>query len=87
MRSPQNEIDYIAYSVIVPFCRSHYLLLKQLLLFGFFLSISSKAIMIFFSSTFYMNTYHSRFIPEGVAEASQVFFQDAQALPKLFSYK
>jgi hypothetical protein len=34
-----------------------------------------------------IHTYHSCFIPEGVAEASQIFLRDAQVLPKLFSYK
>jgi hypothetical protein len=29
--------------------------------------------------------YHSRFIPEGVAEASQIFLRDAHVLPKLLS--
>jgi hypothetical protein len=33
----------------------------------------------------YIHTYHSRFIPEGVAEASQIFLGDV--LPKLFSYE
>jgi hypothetical protein len=33
----------------------------------------------------YIHTYHSRFIPEGVAEASQIL-RDAHVLPKLFSY-
>jgi hypothetical protein len=27
-------------------------------------------------------TYHSRFIPEGVAEASQILFRDAHVLPR-----
>jgi hypothetical protein len=31
----------------------------------------------------YIHTYHSRFIPVGVAEASQIFLQDAHVLPKL----
>jgi hypothetical protein len=35
----------------------------------------------------YIHTYHSRFIPEGVAEASQTFLQNAHVLPKLFSYE
>jgi hypothetical protein len=35
----------------------------------------------------YVHTYHSRFIPEMVAEASQIFFQDAHVLPKLLSYE
>jgi hypothetical protein len=28
----------------------------------------------------YIHTYHSRFIPEGVAEASQIFLQAAHVL-------
>jgi hypothetical protein len=35
----------------------------------------------------YIHTYHSRFIPEGVAEASQTFLRDAHVLPILFSYE
>jgi hypothetical protein len=36
----------------------------------------------------YRNTYiHSCFIPEGVAEASRIFFPDAHVLPKLLSYE
>jgi hypothetical protein len=31
----------------------------------------------------YIHTYHSRFIPKGVAEASQIFLQDTHVLPKL----
>jgi hypothetical protein len=33
-----------------------------------------------------IHTYHSRFIPVGVTEASQIFLRDALVLPKLFSY-
>jgi hypothetical protein len=32
-------------------------------------------------------TYHSRFISEGVAEASQIFHRDAHVLPKLLSFE
>jgi hypothetical protein len=32
-------------------------------------------------------TYHSRFIPEKVAEASQIFLRDALVLPRLLSYE
>jgi hypothetical protein len=32
-------------------------------------------------------TYHSRFIPEGVAEASQIFLRDTHVLPKLVNYE
>jgi hypothetical protein len=31
----------------------------------------------------YINTYHSRFIPEGVAELSQIFLRDTYVLSKL----
>jgi hypothetical protein len=30
----------------------------------------------------YINTCHSHFLPEGVAETSKVFFRDAHVLPK-----
>jgi hypothetical protein len=32
-----------------------------------------------------IHIYHLRFIPEGVAEAPQIFLQDAHVLSKLFS--
>jgi hypothetical protein len=35
----------------------------------------------------YIHTYHSRFIPEGVAEVSQIFLRDTHVLPKLVSYE
>jgi hypothetical protein len=35
----------------------------------------------------YIHTYHSRFFPEGVAEAFQIFLRDAHVLPKLLSYE
>jgi hypothetical protein len=35
---------------------------------------------------FYIHTYHSCFIPEGVAEVSQIFLQDTHVLTKLCSY-
>jgi hypothetical protein len=31
----------------------------------------------------YIHIYHSRFIPEGVAEVRQIFLRDTQVLPKL----
>jgi hypothetical protein len=34
-----------------------------------------------------LHTYHSRFIPEGVAEVSQIFLRGTHVLPKLFSYE
>jgi hypothetical protein len=33
----------------------------------------------------YIHTYHSRFIPEVVAEVSQIFLRDTDVLPKLVS--
>jgi hypothetical protein len=33
----------------------------------------------------YIGTYHSRFIPEGIAEVSQIFLRDTHVLPKLIS--
>jgi hypothetical protein len=38
-------------------------------------------------SDIYLHTYLSRFIPEGVAEASQTFLRDAHVLPKLVNYE
>jgi hypothetical protein len=35
----------------------------------------------------YIHTYHSRFIPEGIAEVSQIFLRDTHVLPKLVSYE
>jgi hypothetical protein len=34
-----------------------------------------------------IRTYHSGFIPEGVAEVSQIFLRDTHVLPKLVSGK
>jgi hypothetical protein len=39
------------------------------------------------SYTNLVHTYHSHFIPEGVAEAFQIFFRNAHVLPKLISYE
>jgi hypothetical protein len=39
------------------------------------------------ASTSYIHTHHSRFIPEGVAEVSQIFLRDTHVLPKLVSYE
>jgi hypothetical protein len=33
-----------------------------------------------------LHKYHSRSIPEGVAEASQIFLRDTHVLPKFVSY-
>jgi hypothetical protein len=35
----------------------------------------------------HIHTYHSRFIPEGVVEVSQIFLRDTHVLPTLFSYE
>jgi hypothetical protein len=35
----------------------------------------------------YIHTYHSRFIPEGAAEASQTLLRDTHALPELVSFE
>jgi hypothetical protein len=34
-----------------------------------------------------MHTYHSRFIPEKVAQATQIIFRDAHVFLKLLSYE
>jgi hypothetical protein len=47
-------------------------------------------IFLFLSVTVFMarlSIYHSRFIPVGVAEASQIFLRDVHVLPKLLSYE
>jgi hypothetical protein len=38
-------------------------------------------------SNLYIHTYYSRFIPEGVAEVSQIFIGDTHVLPKLVTYE
>jgi hypothetical protein len=35
----------------------------------------------------YIHTYHSRFIPEGVAEVSQISLRDTHVLPKLLAMR
>jgi hypothetical protein len=35
----------------------------------------------------YIDTYHSHFIPEGVAEATQIFLRDAHVISKLLGYE
>jgi hypothetical protein len=35
----------------------------------------------------YIHTYHSRFVPEGVEEVSQIYPLDIHVLPKLVSYE
>jgi hypothetical protein len=46
-------------------------------IYQYFLTIESNNI----------HTYHSRFIPKGVAEVSQIFLRDTHVLPKLVSYE
>jgi hypothetical protein len=53
----------------------------RLLLNSLFIDTTNLAFVI------YIHTYHSRFIPEGVADAAHIFLQDAHVLPKLFSYE
>jgi hypothetical protein len=54
----------------------------------FSLCISFRVLLLFYLLLYIrVHTYHSRFIPKGVAEASQIFFRDAHVLPKLFSYE
>jgi hypothetical protein len=36
---------------------------------------------------YYVHTHRSRFIPEGVAEASQIFLRNTHDLPNLLSYE
>jgi hypothetical protein len=48
---------------------------------------TNKYNMISLETRNYIHIYHSRFIPEGVAEASQIFLRDAHVLPKLFGYE
>jgi hypothetical protein len=38
-----------------------------------------------FRSLIYKHTYHSGFIPEGLADASQILLREAHVLPKLLS--
>jgi hypothetical protein len=40
-----------------------------------------------FKDFFLLYTYHLRFIPEGVAEVSQIFLRDTHVLVKLASYE
>jgi hypothetical protein len=56
------------------------------------LALNSVALFSFPLSQFRGNynntyTYHSRFIPEEVAEASQIFLRDTHVLPKLVSLR
>jgi hypothetical protein len=49
--------------------------------------IQEEGLCIYNIHNTYMHTYHSRFILEGVAEASQIFLREAHVLPKLLSYE
>jgi hypothetical protein len=49
---------------------------------------SAQLIVIKKENIYYIiHTYHSRFIPAGVAEVSQIFLRDTHVLPKLVSYE
>jgi hypothetical protein len=39
------------------------------------------------NNSLHIHTYHSRFIPEGVTEVSQIFLRVTHVLPKLVSYE
>jgi hypothetical protein len=45
----------------------------------------SRFTLVFWNTTKHTHTYHSRFISEEVAEASQIFLRDAHVLPKAMS--
>jgi hypothetical protein len=49
--------------------------------------IKQKIIIVIFLQNEKSHTYGSRFIPEEVAETSQIFLRDAHVLPKLLSYE
>jgi hypothetical protein len=49
------------------------------------MSVDRPAILI--QHIFILVTYHLRFIPEGAADASQIFFRDTHILPKLVRYE
>jgi hypothetical protein len=51
-----------------------------------FIYINNKKTVLI-STEIYIHTYHSRFIPERVAEVSQIFLRDTHVLPKLVSYE
>jgi hypothetical protein len=53
--------------------------------FSLYSIISSKNINCLWKN--YIHTHHSRFIPEGIAEASQLLLRDAHGLSKSFSYE
>jgi hypothetical protein len=45
-----------------------------------------RALTTYFLQQVNIKTYHTRFIPEGVAEVSQIFLRDTHVLSKLVSY-
>jgi hypothetical protein len=52
--------------------------------FRFFTALTRPLLQLFLK---YIHTYHSRFIPEGVAEVSQIFLRHTYVLPKFVSYE
>jgi hypothetical protein len=50
-------------------------------------NIGETEIALYFQKYVFIHTYHSRFIPEGVAEVSEIFLRDTHNLPKLVSYE
>jgi hypothetical protein len=55
---------------------------QKLMLFSIY-DIDKQKLAMLSHSMVLTYTYHSRFIPEGVAEASQIFLRDTHILPKL----
>jgi hypothetical protein len=43
--------------------------------------------IVYYDSLLTVHTYHSRFIPEGVAEVSQIFLRNTHVLPTLVNYE
>jgi hypothetical protein len=63
---------------------------SQINVFSIFLFLSKRLNVVknsYLTALMYIHTYHSRFIPEGVAEVSQIFLRDTHVLPKLVSYE
>jgi hypothetical protein len=52
-----------------------------------FSNLARAIVIIALLENTYIHTYHSSFIPEGVAEVSQIFLRDTHVLPKLVSYE
>jgi hypothetical protein len=51
----------------------------------YYLSLLGQIPRILIVQYTYIHTYHSRFIPERVAEVSQIFLRDTHVLPKFVS--